>query len=72
MTDTNSSATQAASYREIANSIRALIPTMRFSEAREHLSVLALGYERLAACLEAVSESLQTASEIGRSDPTVS
>jgi hypothetical protein len=65
MTDANSTATQAATYREIASSIRALIPAMRFPEVRAQLFLPALEYEKLAACIEAVSETLQTATASG-------
>jgi len=58
MTDTNSVApAQASRYREIASSVRALIPLMQYSEVRDELGVLALEYERLALCLEALADS---------------
>ena len=47
-------------YRETANSIRALIPLMQYAAVRDQLSVLAVEYDKLAECIEAVSESLQT------------
>jgi hypothetical protein len=49
---------KAERYREIANSVRALIPSMRSEEVRDQLDVLALEYEQLARCLEALSQSL--------------
>ena len=61
MTDTNSVApAQASRYREIASSVRALIPLMQYSEVRDELGVLALEYEKLARCHEALSESLRS------------
>jgi hypothetical protein len=47
-------------YRETANSIRALIPLMQYAVVRDQLTVLAVEYDKLAECIEAVSESLQT------------
>jgi len=59
MTSTDSvGPAKAERYREIANSVRALIPSMRNPEVRDQLDVLALEYEKLALCLEALSESL--------------
>jgi hypothetical protein len=49
---------QADHYREMASSIRALIPSLQYSAARCQLSVLALQYEQLAEYIEAVSDSL--------------
>jgi len=46
-------------YREIASSLRALLPTMKNEEVRSQLSMLAIEYDKLAQCMEAVSESLQ-------------
>lgn len=61
MTDTDSVApAKAERYREIANSVRALIPSMHDSGVRDQLDVLALEYDQLARCLEALSESLRT------------
>ena len=58
MMDTNSvTPAQASRYREIASSVRALIPLMQYSEVRDELCVLALRYEKLARCVEALSES---------------
>jgi hypothetical protein len=53
MTDADS-ATPAQSdlYREMACAIRALIPLMKYSEARDQLCLLALQYEKLAQSLE--------------------
>jgi len=63
MTSTDSvGPAKAERYREIANSVRALIPSMRNPEVRDQLDVLALEYEKLAHCLEALSESLPTPS----------
>lgn len=53
---------KAERYREIANSVRALIPSMHDPEVRDQLDVLALEYEQLARCLEALSQSLPTPS----------
>jgi hypothetical protein len=47
-------------YRETANSIRALIPLMQYAAVRDQLSVLAVEYDKLAECIETVSETLQT------------
>jgi hypothetical protein len=47
-------------YREMAGSIRALIPSVQYSTVKDQLAVLALQYERLAQCVEAVSDALQT------------
>ena len=62
MTDTDSGTrVQTASrYRERANCIRALIPLMQYAEVRDQLSLLAVEYDKLAQCIEAVSESLRT------------
>ena len=62
MTDKDSvtPAKPANRYRETANSIRALIPLMQYAAVRDQLTVLAVEYDRLAECIEAVSESLQT------------
>jgi len=59
MTDNNNSVgpAQAERYREIANSVRALIPSMQYSEVRDELGVLALESEKLARWLEALAES---------------
>jgi hypothetical protein len=46
-------------YRETANSIRALIPLMQYAAVRDQLSVLAIEYDKLAECIETVSETLQ-------------
>ncbi len=63
MTSTDSvGPAKAERYREIANSVRALIPSMRNPEVRDQLDVLALEYEKLAHCLEALSQSLRTPS----------
>jgi hypothetical protein len=35
-------------YREIANELRLLVPTMKYSEVAEQLRLLAVSYERLA------------------------
>jgi hypothetical protein len=35
-------------YREIANELRLLVPTMKYSEVAEQLCLLAVSYERLA------------------------
>ena len=37
-------------YRDIASSLRALVPTMKNEEVRVQLSMLALEYEKLAHC----------------------
>jgi hypothetical protein len=47
-------------YRELANSVRRLIPLMNSSAARLQLGLLAIGYERLAQCVEAVSDAPRT------------
>jgi hypothetical protein len=61
MTSTDSvGPAKAERYREIANSVRALIPSMHNPEVQDQLDVLALEYEKLAHCLEALSESLRT------------
>lgn len=61
MTDTNPGTPgQAHRYREIAGSVRALIPQMQQPEVREQLRLLALEYERLAQGIEAMSEWLRT------------
>ena len=58
MTDIDSvQPAQAERYREKANSVRALIPSMQYSEVRDELGVLALEYEKLAQWLEALAES---------------
>src|SRR5439155_8858476 len=58
MTDNNSlGPAKAERYREIASSVRALIPSMQYSEVRDELGVLALEYEKLARWLEALAES---------------
>ena len=64
MTDTDSGATPtpAKRYREMALSVRNLIPHMEHAEVRDQLSALALQYERLAEGLETVSDSLQICS----------
>jgi hypothetical protein len=51
MTDADS-ATPTRSYREVACTIRALIPLMQYSEVRDQLRLLALQYEKLAQSLE--------------------
>jgi hypothetical protein len=51
MTDADS-ATPTRSYREMACAIRALIPSMQYSEVRDQLCLLALQYEKLAQSLE--------------------
>ena len=61
MTDTNPGPPgQAHRYREIAGSVRALIPQMQQPEVREQLRLLALEYERLAQGIEAMSEWVRT------------
>jgi hypothetical protein len=61
MTDKDSGGpAKAERYREIANSVRALIPSMQNSDVRDQLDVLALEYDQLARCVEALSESLRT------------
>jgi hypothetical protein len=61
MTDTNPGTPgQAHRYREIASSVRALIPQMQQPEVRQQLRLLALEYERLAQGIEAMSEWLRT------------
>ena len=58
MTDIDSvQPAQAQRYREKANSVRALIPSMQYPEVRDQLGVLALEYEKLAQWLEALDES---------------
>ena len=58
MTDIDSvQPAQAERYREKANSVRALIPSMQYPEVRDQLGVLALEYEKLAQWLEALAES---------------
>jgi hypothetical protein len=42
-------------YRELARSVRALIPLMQHPEVRDQLGVLALQYEKLAQRVEAES-----------------
>ena len=57
MRDTDSvGPAKAERYREIASSVRALIPSMHDSDVRDQLDVLALEYETLARCVEALSE----------------
>ncbi|TLY69948.1 MAG: hypothetical protein E6K47_05425 [Gammaproteobacteria bacterium] len=57
MRDTDSvGPAKAERYREIASSVRALIPSMHDSDVRDQLDVLALEYETLARYLEALSE----------------
>ena len=58
--DSVSPAKAANRYHEAANSIRALIPLMQYAAVSDQLSVLAVEYDKLAACIEAASESLQT------------
>jgi hypothetical protein len=66
MTDTDSiTPAQADRYREIANSIRALIPLMQYAAVKEQLVSLALQYEKLAQCIETVSESLHMPTVLG-------
>jgi hypothetical protein len=50
---------QAKRYREMARAIRAIIPSLTYSEARGELDVLALRYERLAQSLDTVPSLLQ-------------
>jgi len=58
MTDNNSNGpAKAERYREMASSVRALIPSMHDSEVRDELGVLALEYEKLPRWLEALAES---------------
>jgi len=58
MRDTDSvGPAKAERYREIASSVRALIPSMHDSEVRDELGVLALEYDKLARWLEALAES---------------
>jgi hypothetical protein len=53
MTDAYSATpTQSDLYREMAHTIRALIPLMKYSEVRDQLCLLALQYEKLAQSLE--------------------
>lgn len=53
MTDADSATPiQSDLYREMACAIRALIPLMKYSEARDQLRLLALQYEKLAQSLE--------------------
>ena len=60
MTDTDPGTPgQAHRYREIASSVRALIPQMQQPEVRQQLRLLALEYERLAQGIEAMSEWLR-------------
>lgn len=61
MTDTDSGVppSPAKRYREMALSVRDLIPHMEYAEVRDQLSALALQYERLAEGLETISDSLQ-------------
>ena len=42
-------------YREVANAILALVPTMKHSEIAEDLRLLAMRYEKLADHLETAS-----------------
>jgi hypothetical protein len=61
MTDTDpGNPGQAHRYREIASSVRALIPLMQQPEVRKQLRLLALEYERLAQGIEAIAEWLRT------------
>ena len=46
-TDTTKRA-ESERYREIANELRLLVPTMKYSEVAEQLRLLAVSYERLA------------------------
>lgn len=60
MTDTDRpTPSPAKHYREMALSVRNLIPLMEHTEVRDQLATLALQYEKLAEGLEAVSDSLQ-------------
>ena len=60
MTDTDPATPPSAKhYREMALSVRNLIPLMEHVEVRVQLSALALQYERLAEGVEAVSASLR-------------
>jgi hypothetical protein len=60
MTDTDPATPSPANqYREMALSVRNLIPLMEHPEVRAQLSMLALQYEKLAEGLEAVSDSLK-------------
>lgn len=49
----------AKRYREMAQSVRNLIPHMEHAEVRDQLGALALQYERLAEGVETVSDSLR-------------
>jgi hypothetical protein len=60
MSNTEDGRAQADHYREIAGSIRALIPLMQYAAVRDQLGLLALEYERLAQCVETMPEALQT------------
>ena len=49
----------AGHYRELANSIRALVPLMQYTAVKDQLATLALEYDKLAECVESVSDPLQ-------------
>jgi hypothetical protein len=59
---------QTERYREKAINVRALIPTIGTPEVREQLRLIALEYDRLAAGLEDVSESLGTPASLDPGD----
>jgi len=60
MTDTDrATPAPAKHYREVALSVRNLIPLMEQTEVRDQLATLALQYEKLAEGLETLSDSLQ-------------
>ena len=61
MSDINPAARPPAQhYRELAATVRALIPLMRDAEVKGQLTFLALQYESLADGIAAVSDSLRT------------
>lgn len=50
----------ADGYREIANRVRALSSLAKYTDVQDQLSLVALQYERLAECLDRLTESLRS------------
>ena len=71
MTDTDADTQRHAErYREMASSVRDLIPVIGSPEVREALRLIALEYDRLAGGIEAVCKSLGTTANSGlKPDP---
>lgn len=55
MLDTNANDREQVMYREIARALRELAPSLRHTEVREELELLALRYQRLAEFREELS-----------------